>query len=83
MLSAVVYLTLGILVTQIVKDRLTKVYCLFCAGFLTFVVGISRIYLGVHFPTDVLAGWMLGIVWALACAVVAHRMRKSRMLRSS
>jgi undecaprenyl-diphosphatase len=75
MLSAVVYLTLGILVMQIVKDRATKLYCLACACLLTFIVGTSRIYLGVHYPTDVLAGWMVGIGWAIACSLVAHWMR--------
>ena len=67
MLSAVVYLTLGILLMQVVRGRLTKLYCLLWALFLTFLVGMSRIYLGVHYPTDVLAGWIAGLVWALAC----------------
>jgi undecaprenyl-diphosphatase len=83
MLSAVVYLTLGILVAQIVDRRTTKIYCLACAGLLTFIVGSSRVYLGVHYPTDVLAGWMVGTVWALVCALVAHRLRAKRMLNSA
>jgi undecaprenyl-diphosphatase len=75
MLSAIVYLTLGIFLMQIVRGRFTKLYCLLWALFLTFLVGISRIYLGVHYPTDVLAGWMAGLVWALACWLVAHYLR--------
>lgn len=66
MLSAIVYLTLGIVLMQIVQRRAAKLYCLLWAMFLTFLVGISRIYLGVHYPTDVLAGWMAGMAWALA-----------------
>jgi len=59
-----------------VRGRLAKLYCLAWAMFLTFVVGISRIYLGVHYPTDVLAGWMAGLVWALACWAVAQYLRR-------
>ena len=67
MLSAIVYLTLGILLAQVVKGRAAKLYFLFWAMLLTFLIGVSRIYLGVHYPTDVLAGWMGGIAWALGC----------------
>jgi undecaprenyl-diphosphatase len=67
MVSAIVYLTLGTLLMQIVARRAAKLYCLMIAMLLTFLVGISRIYLGVHYPTDVLAGWMAGSGWALGC----------------
>lgn len=76
MLSAIVYLTLGILLTQVVPGRAAKLYCLLCAMVLTFLVGISRIYLGVHYPTDVLAGWMAGIGWALGWWLIAQYLRR-------
>ncbi len=82
MLSAVVYLTLGILLMQTVEGRLTKIYCLLSAAMLTLIVGLSRIYLGVHYPSDVLAGWMAGVAWALACAVVAHRLKRRHLLET-
>jgi len=72
MLSAVVYLTLGILLAQVVHRRAAKLYCLCVAALVTALVGLSRIYLGVHYPTDVLAGWMAGIAWALVCWSVAQ-----------
>jgi undecaprenyl-diphosphatase len=76
MLSAVVYLTLGALLAQVVPRRANQVYFLTVALVLTLLVGLSRIYLGVHYPTDVLAGWAVGLTWALLCAVVARYLRR-------
>jgi undecaprenyl-diphosphatase len=43
------------------------------AAFLTVLIGVSRIYLGVHYPTDVLAGWCVGAAWALGCWSIMAR----------
>ena len=76
MFSAVVYLTLGALLSQLVQERTLKVYFLGVACFLTFVVGLSRVYLGVHYPTDVLAGWSAGLAWAVACWMAASWLQR-------
>ena len=70
MMSAVVYLTLGALLARTQANRAVKAYVLAVAVILTLLVGTSRVYLGVHWPTDVLAGWSLGGVWALICLSV-------------
>lgn len=72
MMAAVTYLTLAALLTRTQGPRRVKLYLLTLATLLTLVIGISRIYMGVHWPTDVLAGWTAGAAWALLCWQLAH-----------
>lgn len=78
MMSAVTYLTLGSLLARITPHRRLKIYFLFVAVLLTALVGASRVYIGVHWPTDVLAGWCVGFAWAMLCWLVARWWLKNR-----
>lgn len=71
MLSAVTFLTLGALLARFAPTRRLQVLSLGGALLLTLLVGLSRLYMGVHYPSDILAGWCLGSAWALLCSSVA------------
>jgi undecaprenyl-diphosphatase len=72
MLALVTYLTLGALLARFIPRRRSRTYCVTVSLVLALLVGLSRIYLGVHYPTDVLAGWSAGLAWALLCWLVAR-----------
>jgi undecaprenyl-diphosphatase len=76
MMSAVVYLTLGAFVARVRRERRIKIFALVLAVLLSVLVGCSRVYLGVHWPTDVLAGWTLGAAWALLCWAAALSLQR-------
>jgi undecaprenyl-diphosphatase len=83
MMATVTYLTLGALLARITSDRRTKLYVLAMAIVLSFLIGLSRVYLGVHWPSDVAAGWMAGAAWALLWWLVARWLQRRRVLREN
>lgn len=72
--SAVIYLTLGLMLAKAADKARMKVFYVLTAILLTVLVGLSRLYLGVHYPTDVMAGWAIGAAWALTCSLIASRL---------
>jgi len=83
MMSAVIYLTLGTLLAQLCARWRERVYVVTVAAALAVVIGVTRLYLGVHYPSDVLAGWSVGLAWALVSGLAARWFRnRSREMRA-
>ncbi|EJZ19199.1 phosphatase PAP2 family protein (plasmid) [Rhizobium sp. Pop5] len=78
MVSAVTYLTLGALLARTQRYRSTRIFVMGAGVFLAVIIGLSRIYLGVHYPTDVFAGWCAGALWALGCWLISKRFVPNR-----
>lgn len=72
-MSAAVYLTLALILLNLDIKRNIKIYFLYSAIFLILIIGISRIYLGVHYPSDVLGGWDLGLFWSSASVIFLRK----------
>src|SRR5688500_7368754 len=79
--SAAVFLTLGALLMRVANSRFVKFYIMFIAMLATLLVGATRVYLGVHYPTDVLAGWLIGTSWALFCWLLERSLERTAGLK--
>ncbi len=73
--SAVAYLTLGVLLARSQRNHAVRIYLIGAAIALTLAIGMSRVYLGVHWPSDVLGGWIVGGTWAALTGLVVRRLQ--------
>jgi len=78
MMSAIVYLTLGVITARSESQNLIRVWLIGCCVVVTLAIGISRVYLAVHWPTDVLAGWSAGAAFAGICWFISQSMSRKR-----
>jgi len=74
MISAALYMTLAVLISRTLERRRLRVFVIAAGALLALLIGFSRMYLGVHYPTDVLAGWTAGLIWALVCGLIVRKL---------
>lgn len=78
--SAIVYMTLAVLLARSEKRRRVQIYLICVAIALSLIIGCSRVFLGVHWPSDVLAGWVVGASWASLCSLIARQLLRKRKI---
>jgi undecaprenyl-diphosphatase len=78
MISAAAYLSVALMLAETDPRRVGRVYLLIVASVLVVLIGCSRVYLGVHWPSDVAAGWCFGSLWALAVFVAMRALQSPR-----
>jgi undecaprenyl-diphosphatase len=78
MTSMVCYSTLAYLVARLVPSKALRVFTVCVAAAIVVLIGLSRLYLGVHYPSDVLAGFAMGLAWAAFCAIGLEALRYFR-----
>ena len=81
-ISAALYVTLGVLLASHLKSRALRVYVVSAGAFLALLVGFTRVYIGVHYPSDVVAGWTVGLAWALLCGAVSRRLQRKGVVET-
>jgi len=80
--SAIVYLTLAVLIARSYESRRTRGFVIGVAALLVLMIGMTRVYLGVHFPSDVLAGWTVGAAWALFMGLIATKLQQRNRIEA-
>lgn len=78
MMSMVTWLTIAAVTIRFVPRHELRILIVVSAILLSILIGASRVYLGVHWPTDVLAGWCAGLFWACGCWLMAHYINRRR-----
>jgi undecaprenyl-diphosphatase len=81
LLSTVFYLTLGVMLTNAFPQRRLKAYALVVAVTIAVLIGLTRIYLGAHWASDVVGGWCVGVAWAMALWLAAHAIQRVQRRR--
>jgi undecaprenyl-diphosphatase len=82
-LSAIAYLTLGVLLARTARSTALRIYLIAVGAILGILIGVSRVYLAVHYPTDVLAGWCLGTAGALSCWAVMNLLERRNKVETT
>lgn len=78
MTAVVLYATLAYLIGRLEPTRLQRRLTLVLTLIVIVLIGVSRLYLGVHYPSDVLAGFVVGVAWSTVCALAVEALRYFR-----
>ncbi|PNG25752.1 phosphatase PAP2 family protein [Methylocella silvestris] len=73
MISAAAYLTIAAIVAETQTSKAVRLYLVSLAVLMTVAIGVSRIFLGVHWPSDIIAGWGAGAAFALCFWIIARK----------